>query len=247
MPYVQYLYYQQKLPQNFEQVRHHEDPISAQGTRRSIAEQQDVVPQIKSEALQGYIMMIVNEDETFLDKITNLKYSNQTTLFNLLDGLVHKQKCQQKSREELVKYCLRKALKFIFKRVQEKYDKTKTNLKSAQRIFMNIVEKETSAIIMLPFRKNSINKTMNSDFLKQIFSSKTFVTYYKEFLNSLEQEIQKDSNKKIAILCNKIMNHIQDGKNFEFDIKRLPWSRSNVEKVKQAAQEMLLYSNFEIQ
>ncbi|CAD8101680.1 unnamed protein product [Paramecium primaurelia] len=247
MPYAQqHPYYQQKLPQNVEYVRYYEDPISTQCTRRSIVEYQDVVPQIKNENLEQYIRMIVNEDETFHNKIANLKNSNQTALFNLLEMLAQKQRCQQKSREELVKFCLRKALKFIFKRVQEKYDKTKTNLKSAQKIFMTIVEKETQTIIMLPFRKNSKNKTMNSDFLKQIFSSKTFVTYYKEFLSCLESEIQKDSKKKIASLCNKIMNHIQDEKNFEFDVKRLPWSHSNVEKVKQTAQEMLLYSNFEI-
>ncbi|CAD8197378.1 unnamed protein product [Paramecium pentaurelia] len=238
--------YPQKLQQNFEQVHYYEDPISTQGTRRSIVEYQDVIPQVTNQTLERYIMMIVNEDETFKNILTQLKNSNQIALVKLLEMLAQKQKCQQKSREELVKFCLRKALKFIFQRIQEKYDKTKTNLKSAQKIFISMAEKETQTTIMLPFRKNSKNKTMNSDFLKQIFSSKTFVTYYKEFLSCLEQEIQKDSKKKIASLCNKIMNHIQDDKRFEFDVKRLPWSYSNIEKVKQAAQEMLLYSNFEI-
>ncbi|CAD8119276.1 unnamed protein product [Paramecium sonneborni] len=241
-----YPYYHQKFSQNLEQAFYYEDPISTQCTRRSIIEHQDVIQQVTNETLERYIMMIINEDESFHNIITKLKNNNQIALCNLLEMLAQKQKCQQKSREELVKYCLRKALKFIFQRVQEKYDKSKTNLKSAQKIFMQIVEKETQISIMLPFRKNSKNKTMNSDFLKQIFSSKTFVIYYKEFLCCLEQEIQKDSKKKIASLCNKIMNHIRDEKNFEFDVKRLPWSYSNVEKVKQAAQEMLLYSNFEI-
>ena len=36
----------------------------------------------------------------------------------------------------------------------------------AQKIFMSMIEKETKTNIMLPFRKNSKNKTMNSDFLK---------------------------------------------------------------------------------
>lgn len=31
---------------------------------------------------------------------------------------------------------------------------------------MSMVEKETKTIIMLPFRKNSKSKTMNSEFLK---------------------------------------------------------------------------------
>ncbi|CAD8120453.1 unnamed protein product [Paramecium sonneborni] len=239
-------YYLQKVPQNIQKAYYYEDPISTQCTRRSILEHYDVKQQINHDTLEQYIMMIINEDETFHNIITNLKNSNQIVLFNLFELLVQKLKSQQKSREELIKFCLRKALKFIFQRVQEKYDKSKTNLKSAKKIFMSIVEKEIQTNIILPFRKNSKNKTMNSDFLKQIFSSQTFVIYYKEYLCCLEQEIQKDSKKKIASLCNKIMNHFHDEKNFEFDVKRLPWSHSNVEKVKQTAQEMLLYSNFEI-
>lgn len=58
-----------------------------------------------------------------------------------------------------------------------------TNLKTAQKIFLDTIESETKSNIMLPFRKNSKNKTMNSDFLREIFSSKTFFNYYQEFLS----------------------------------------------------------------
>jgi hypothetical protein len=56
----------------------------------------------------------------------------------------------------------------------------------------------------LPFRKNSKNKTMNNDFLKEIFSSSIFLNYYKEFLGiydvyseHLEDELENDRNHKI--------------------------------------------------
>ena len=34
----------------------------------------------------------------------------------------------------------------------------------------------------VPFKKNSEEKTMNTNFLKKVFSSKQFVTDYKQFL-----------------------------------------------------------------
>lgn len=93
-------------------------------------------------------------------------------------------------------------------------------MKSAQKIFIQAIEQETKKHIILPFRKNSKNKTMNSDFLKEIFSSQIFVSYYEQFLSniqifiidSLDEQILKDSKKKIAALCNKIQNKISDDK-----------------------------------
>jgi hypothetical protein len=36
----------------------------------------------------------------------------------------------------------------------------------------------------MPFRKNSTEKTMNSQFLKQVFSKATFVQEYEKFLST---------------------------------------------------------------
>lgn len=58
-------------------------------------------------------------------------------------------------------------------------------MKSAQKIFIQAIEQETKKHIILPFRKNSKNKTMNSDFLKEIFSSQIFVRYYEQFLSKI--------------------------------------------------------------
>ncbi|CAD8145142.1 unnamed protein product [Paramecium octaurelia] len=231
-----------QIPAQSEQVQCKEDVSTTQGTRRSFFETKDAVPFESRETLEKYILMIVNEDEDVNQVISSLKNKNQLSLASVLEILFQKQQQQHKSREELIKFCLRKALKFIFRKVQEENDKTKINLKSAQKKFIEIIEQETKRNIILPFRKNSKNKTMNSEFLKEIFSSKTFVRYYEEYLNCLDEQIQKDSKKKIAALCNKIQNTISDDKIFSFEVKRLPWSLSNVEKVKITAKEMLMYS-----
>ncbi|CAD8123096.1 unnamed protein product [Paramecium sonneborni] len=245
-PYVNqpqiYPQQQELIPVQSEQVQFKEDASTTQGTRRCLFETKDVVPIVSSETLEKYILMIVNEDDAVNHLIASLKNKNQFPLSSVLESLSQKQKQQHKSREELIKFCLRKALKFIFRKVQEENDKSKTNLKSAQKIFIQAIEQETKKHIILPFRKNSKNKTMNSDFLKEIFSSQIFVSYYEQFLNSLDEQILKDSKKKIAALCNKIQNKISDDKIFSFDVKRLPWSLSNIEKVKITAKEILLYS-----
>ncbi|CAD8124561.1 unnamed protein product [Paramecium sonneborni] len=241
-----YPQYQEQVPVQPEQVLYKEDLITTQGTRRCIFETKEIMPIISSDTLEKYIIMIVNEDDAVNHLITSLKNQNQIPLSNILETLSLKQKQQHKSREELIKFCLRKALKFIFRKVQEENDKSKTNLKSAQKIFIQALEQETNKHIILPFRKNSKNKTMNSDFLKEIFSSQIFVHYYEQFLNCLDEQIQKDSKKKIASLCIKIQNKISDDKIFSFDVKRLPWSLSNIEKVKITAKEILLYSKNQI-
>ncbi|CAD8176927.1 unnamed protein product [Paramecium pentaurelia] len=241
------LYTQQyeQIPVQSDQMQLKEDASTTQGTRRSIFETKDVMPIVSRETLENYILMIINEDEDVNQLISSLKNKSQFSLANVLEMLFQKQQQQHKSREELIKFCLRKALKFIFRKVQEENDKTKLNMKCAQKKFIEIIEQETKKNIILPFRKNSKNKTMNSEFLREIFSSTTFVRYYEQYLDCLDEQIQKDSKKKIAALCNKIQNTISDDKIFSFEVKRLPWSLSNIEKVKITAKEMLLYSKIQ--
>lgn len=63
----------------------------------------------------------------------------------------------------------------------------------------------------MPFRKNSSEKTMNSHFLKQVFSNNEFLVGYTEFLStykiikeSISDIIKDDNNSKIAYLSETI-------------------------------------------
>lgn len=71
----------------------------------------------------------------------------------------------------MVKYCMRKAFKFIGDAKKQKNGKLKKD--------KNEKKGNTDSIFAMPFRKNSSEKTMNSQYLKSVFSNPEFVTYYK--------------------------------------------------------------------
>ena len=52
-------------------------------------------------------------------------------------------------------------------------------------------------LLILPFRKNSKLKTMNSHFLETVFESEKFSKEYKNFHNGLQQTLNKDNDSKI--------------------------------------------------
>lgn len=50
-------------------------------------------------------------------------------------------------------------------------------------------------------RKNSIDKTMNGNFLKRVFASETFVNDYKDFLREFQALMMDDNEKKVLYLA----------------------------------------------
>ncbi|CAD8118937.1 unnamed protein product [Paramecium sonneborni] len=243
---------QQQLPfqRNHDQIIHTENSTNSQKTTLSIQysknnnEFLDPSNQIllNKQTLREYILLII-DDDTQIHRITqNLRDNNQTQLAKILEILAIKQQQQIKSREELIKFCLRKAFRFIFKSISERNNISKTNLKTARQEFLKIIEQEIKIPLILPFRKNSKNKTMNNDFLKQVFSSQIFQTFYKEFLDHLDDTIQEDRKKKIDKLQDKIWLSLRDNRTASIDIKRLPWSLKNTERVKSIAFELLTFS-----
>ncbi|CAD8162295.1 unnamed protein product [Paramecium octaurelia] len=192
--------------------------------------------------LRDYILLIIDDHHQINDIKQNLRNINQAQLAKILEILATKQSQQIKSREELIKFCLRKAFRFIFKKISERDHISKTNLKTARQEFLTIMEQEKKIPLILPFRKNSKNKTMNNDFLKEVFSSQIFQSFYKEFLEHLDDTIQADRKKKIDKLQDKIWLSLRDNKITTFDIKRLPWTHKNTERMKSIAFELLTFS-----
>ncbi|CAD8193916.1 unnamed protein product [Paramecium pentaurelia] len=197
---------------------------------------------LNKQKLREYIVLIIDDYHQIHDITQNLRNINQTQLAKILEILATKQQQQIKSREELIKFCLRKAFRFIFKKISERDNISKTNLKTARQEFLTIMEQEKKIPLILPFRKNSKNKTMNNDFLKEVFSSQIFQSFYKEFLDHLDDTIQTDRKKKIDKLQDKIWLSLRDNRTTTFDIKRLPWSQKNTERVKSIAFELLTFS-----
>jgi hypothetical protein len=113
--------------------------------------------------------------------------------------------------------------------------------------------------IFIPFkyapiqsRKNSLEKTMNTSFLKKVFSVYRFYRDYKKFLSMLstivetfQNEFLKDNKKKIATM-NEAVKQCINTKNFKSleNFKRLPWTKDILMKLKEFAIELLNYSPF---
>lgn len=90
----------------------------------------------------------------------------------------------------------------------------------------------------MPFRKNSIEKTMNANFLKQVFSNAQFVEGYHEFLGtfmtnsgSISGIIEEDNKSKIQYLSESIDKILASNEIKEIEnIKRLPWTKTILTK-----------------
>ncbi|EAR90546.3 hypothetical protein TTHERM_00120960 (macronuclear) [Tetrahymena thermophila SB210] len=144
-----------------------------------------------------------------------------------------------KSKEEMIKFCMRKAFKFVYdKIVSEKKQKlNKKEQKQLKNEYFGITNESEYA---LPFRDDSAEKTMNDDFLKKTFALNNFINDYKLFLESYDDILEKDNQKKIAILVDQILETPDE--NFEqglLKIKRIPWSREILEQTKQLATFLL--------
>ena len=100
-------------------------------------------------------------------------------LGEVFDVLVRKFRKLKKTKEEMTKYCMRKAFKFL----AEKHRKTLEG-KDTSDFLKEYFEHMESESFSIPFKKNSEEKTMNTNFLKKVFSSLTFLADYKQFLSS---------------------------------------------------------------
>ncbi|CAK84888.1 unnamed protein product (macronuclear) [Paramecium tetraurelia] len=207
-----------------------------------IAEQLDDMnyDEITLENLEQLIHLLFAESPKLKKIQQQLKEKKCLKVVKILETLAKKIRTQSKSREELIKFCLRKAFREIFHKIQAKSTKTKLNLKAASKIFQQSYQAEKMKSIQLPFRKNSRNKTMNNHFLHELFQSKQFQDQYKTFLEKLDTIIENDRNKKIKAIAEKSREFIQSNRK-SYTFKRLPWSIKNIEKLKETANEMLNY------
>jgi hypothetical protein len=94
----------------------------------------------------------------------------------------------------------------------------------------------------LLFRKVSEEKSMNSKFLSQVFREGDFGKDYLLFLEGFEDIIAEDNDKKIRYLA-ELLNCSKEGKESNAEmVRRLPWTRPILEKVKKIASELLKFS-----
>lgn len=122
------------------------------------------------------------------------KYSGDVLLSSLFDSLVSRYNTTLKTKEEMIKYTLRKALRWLRLKVAKgKESDPKEGMKLLIQRYFGTILKEKQGITnlnddqilekFLPFKKDSRIKTMNTSFVAELFESDEFTKDYQEFLS----------------------------------------------------------------
>jgi len=179
------------------------------------------------------------------------KYSHHPKLTQVFDVLALKYAATNKTKEELVKWVLRKAIRATKKNIKagQKIDQKELSNSICKRYFKENSSPSQSddapedfdelSDTLLPFKKNSKNKTMNSSFISEIFSSEEFRNDYGSFMEHFDEMADSEISEKIPKFVNYVMkcvkkDNIQDISKY----KRMPWLRLWAGNAKSIAEEL---------
>jgi len=209
-------------------------------------------PEICLEAQVKYMIQffINNYGIASTKEIENARqnYVESPKLLKAFESLTLKYAATSKSREEMIKWIIRrvlkaskKAMKSIKKKDQKRLlkDICKKYFKENESPNQENDTDECWVDSILPFRKNSKNKTMNSNFIAEIFESDEFKKDYKGFLKEFDDVTEKENNEKIHRFTKLVLDCIKKG---TFDniskYKRIPWLRLWIKNTKKVAYEL---------
>lgn len=191
-------------------------------------------------------------DESTLSKYEK-KYSQDGALHEVFSLLVNKYMSIVKTKEEMIKCIIRRAFKSMKNQIKKKYN---IDAKAACKIIcekyfgiskedfekkaLNPDDEEELLDDLLPFRKNSKNRTMNNSFLNQIFSSDEFKNDFETFISDLDDMLRSENERKSSKLVSQIEQLVKKKKITDLNnMKRIPWLGIWIEKTKSVAKEMM--------
>jgi len=206
--------------------------------------------------LEEMIYFLMNNigkiDQSEIEKARR-KYANNVYLLPIFDNLTAKFLPVKKHREDIIRYVIRRAFKFFKSKIikEEKIYGKRAYAALCKKYFqftneelvkmgVNTEDEKELIEFLLPYRKNSKNRTMNSNFTSELFASQEFCNDYKQFLDNFETVIVQDNNKKIKKLIALAEECIV--KNCPEKIKsctRLPWLQGWIEKTREVGFELL--------
>jgi len=176
-------------------------------------------------------------------------YSSNPTLLKLFDKLVQRYSASGKSREDMIRSVLRGALKFLKDSYRTKFHLTSkaASIKLCEKYFkpddmsnVNFDDEDQVLSFLLPYKKNSRNKTPNTKFITEIFASEEFRQDYTEYLESYDETFQEDNQKKVARFNEFLLKCAEDDAIERVqNYKRLPWLKAWQEATKIIALELL--------
>lgn len=184
----------------------------------------------------------INTQDLFKKK-REMKFLLMKNEGKIYDTITSKYLTTKKTKEEMIKFILRKCFKYlrsitlkeeptnqkeIYDNFMEQYFK-EDELKKTQ--LENDLPPEQD--LLIPFRKNSKIKTMNSSFLKLIFNSEKFYKDYLTFLENFDQIARNENQKKLK-KCASIIAEFIEKDNFQKikNYKRLPWTEQCLQETK---------------
>ena len=183
-------------------------------------------------------------------------YKNNKKLQKLFDALVDKYQAASKGKEDIIRFVLRKALTYLrdIERNENKISMKDASIKLCKQYFpsefdalLNNAENKGRYVDydkilnhLLPYKKNSRNKTANNSFISEIFSSPEFIQDYRKFLSEFPRILENDSMIRAGKFCDFLVEVVQDGKVKKVrNFKRPPWLDSWIEDTKEIANNLL--------
>jgi len=187
----------------------------------------------------------VNESHFEAEK---LNYGYNKDLMAVFDLLALKYSSTIKTKEEMVKYTLRRAFKFIKSSLKKESNSNPKGVsqkicnkyfKALEDDLETLGSEEDLLKVALPFRKNSKNKTMNTKFINEVFSSEEFKRDYDNYLENFENILELDNRGKIDRLAAFIEDCIKKQKLKDIKAyKRIPWPKLWIANTKNIAHEL---------
>jgi len=180
------------------------------------------------------------------------QYAHSPLLQAMFDLIIQKYSSSSKCREDMVRFVFRKAITFLRDSLREK-DKLTAKAASValcQRYFnlnseelaqqIDIQDEDQILAFLLPYKKNSRNKTANSSFITEMFTSEVFHQDYLAYLENLDHILNDDNQKKMDKFVDFLEscannNTLHKVKNY----KRIPWLEAWFESTKSIAHELL--------
>ena len=180
-------------------------------------------------------------------KTARQRYVQDERLIKAFDALASKYAVTTKTREEMIKWIVRRALKVSKQNIKgtQRKDQKKLLEDLCKRYFRDDEVAEQEEIgkewvdVVLPFRKNSKNKTMNANFIAEIFGSDEFRCDYKDFVKDFNEITEKENSEKMRRLARLVMECIKkDSFDSVAKYKRLPWLKLWIKNTKKVALEL---------
>ena len=168
----------------------------------------------------------------------NLKAS--VSFRNLFDALAQKFDSAKKSREDMIRFILRKVITSIRDtlRDQQKLTARAATIALCKKYFgarfdeliktkPQLENDEELLSFLLPYKKNSRNRTANTCFIMEVFTSSKFHEDYELFLGNLKEILFKENKKKINKFIDFLINCVETNQFNKIQyFKRLPWANA---------------------